>query len=155
MMFLAFLLLIALVMLLWAVEYNLPAGSKLGKNAGARVSGPLFSMSASGSVGKAITYGIWKGRPWCRVHFIPENPRTASQTNVRLAMALLVTSWQNQHVDVQALYDTYADQFNMSGFNQFIKRGMLEYIVQITSAVTPVSVAVDAVAPPGEAWTWT
>ncbi len=121
----------------------------------AKVTGPLFSMSASGSVGKAITYGIWKGRPWVRVHFTPENPKTAAQVNVRLAMTLLVAEWQKQHISVKTFWDTYADQFNMSGFNQFVKRGMLEYIVQITSAVTPVSVVVDGVAPPGEAWTWT
>ncbi|MEE8341921.1 MAG: hypothetical protein V3R52_07475 [Candidatus Neomarinimicrobiota bacterium] len=121
----------------------------------AKVTGPLFSMSASGSVGKAITYGIWKGRPWVRVHFTPENPQTAAQTNVRSAMTLLVQSWQDQHISVKTYYDTYADQFNMSGYNQFIKRGMLAYIAQITSAVAPVSVSVDAVAPPAEVWTWT
>ena len=27
----------------------------------AKVTGPLFSVSASGTVGKAFTFGIWKG----------------------------------------------------------------------------------------------
>lgn len=120
----------------------------------AKVTGPLFSMSASGSVGKAITFGIWKGRPWCRVHFTPENPRTAKQVNVRYAMTLLVTHFQTLDAAQRIIWDAFADQFNMSGYNQFVKRGMLEYISQITSAVTPVSVAWNGESPPVDTWTW-
>ena len=121
----------------------------------ARVSGPLFSMSASGSVGKAITFGTWKGRPWCRVWFKPQNPNSTNQVNVRTAMRLLVAEWQTETDARKLAYDTYAAAFNMSGFNKYISRGMDQYIVQITAAVTPASVAVDDVDPPSETWTWT
>ena len=121
----------------------------------ARVSGPLFSMSASGTVGKAITFGIWKGRPWCRVWFKPENPKTATQVNVRKAMALLVEEWQSETQARKDAYDVYAAPFGMSGFNKYVSRGMDQYVIQITTAVTPVSAAVDDVDPPGETWSWT
>jgi hypothetical protein len=121
----------------------------------ARVSGPLFSMSASGSVGKAITFGIWKGRPWCRVWFKPENPQSAKQVNVRTAMSLLVEEWQSETDARKAAYDAYAAPFGVSGFNKYISRGMAQYVTQITVDVTPVSVAVDDVNPPAETWTWT
>lgn len=119
----------------------------------ARVSGPLFSMSASGTVGKAITFGIWKGRPWCRVWFKPENPKTAKQVNVRLAMKLLVAEWQGEIEAYQLAWDAYAAPFAMSGFNKYVSRGMAAYIVQLTSANTPVSVAV-ITDPPLDVWTW-
>ena len=119
----------------------------------ARVSGPLFSMSASGTVGKAITFGTWKGRPWCRVWFKPENPNTALQVNVRYAMSLLVAYWQVV-VAAHTSWDTYADQFNMSGFNKFVSHGMAAYVSQITTAVTPVSVSLGGSADYGETWTW-
>lgn len=120
----------------------------------ARVSGPLFSMSASGSIGKAITYGIWKGRPWVRIWFKPENPQSANQTNVRYAMTLIVAHFQILDNAQKAIWDAFAAQFNMSGFNQFVKRGMLEYVSQITTAVTPVSVAWNGESPPVDTWTW-
>ena len=121
----------------------------------ARVSGPLFSMSASGTVGKAITFGIWKGRPWCRVWFKPENPNTPAQVNVRLAMKMLVAYWQEHDDAKKLIWDNYAAPFGMSGFNKFVSRGMDQYVIQLTTAVTPVSVGKDLEAPPGETWTWT
>ncbi len=112
-------------------------------------------MSASGTIGKAVTYGQWKGRQWARTHFIPENPKSAAQVNVRTAMTLIVAHFQILDAAQRATWDAYADQFNMSGFNQFVKRGLLEYVSQITTAVTPVSVAWGGVAPPADGWTWT
>jgi len=120
----------------------------------ARVSGPLFSMSASGTVGKAITFGIWKGRPWCRVWFKPENPKTAAQVNVRLAMSLIVALWQDQVDAVKDDWDAYAAPFGMSGFNKFVGSAMDEYVIQITTAVTPVSVTYSG-SSSSPVWTWT
>lgn len=119
----------------------------------ARVSGPLFSMSASGTIGKAVTYGIWKGRPWARVWFKPENPKTDKQINVRYAMELLVAAWQGELEAYQIEWNDYAAQFGMSGFNKYVGRGMDEYIVQITSDVKPASVSVSGT-PPAEVWVW-
>ena len=142
-------------MLLWLVEVKLGEKALMGKNAGAIVSGPLFSMSASGTVGKAVTYGKWKGRPWARVWFKPHTPKSSKQVNVRTAMALIVAYWQTLIVGQQADWDSYAAPFSMSGFNKLVSRAMDEYIIQITSAVTPVSVAVAGPSPPAEVWTWT
>lgn len=119
----------------------------------AKVSGPLFSMSASGSVGKAITFGKWKGRPWCRVHFIPQNPRSAKQVNVRTAMALVVESWQGQPGNVAPLWNEYADQFNMSGFNKFVGHAIDAYMLDPGIDVVPTTVSVVG-GPPNDDWTW-
>jgi len=120
----------------------------------AKVTGPLFSMSASGTIGDAVTYGTWKGQPWARVWFTPQNPKTPKQVNVRLALALLITEWQT--VVTQQQKDAYgvgAEGQKYSGFNLYVKRGMDQYIIQITSAVTPVSVSV-ASDYPSDVFTW-
>lgn len=119
----------------------------------ARVSGPLMSMSASGTVGKALTFGKWKGRAWVREWFTPENPRTPKQVNIRTALTLLIAAWQAQTAEVMATWDTYAEPFNMAGVNKFVSKGMLAYVDQLTVDVTPLSVGV-AGDPPAEVWTW-
>lgn len=119
----------------------------------ARVSGPLFSMSASGTVGKTITYGTWKGRPYVREWFKPENPQAAKQVNVRTALTLLVAYWKTLSAAGQAEWETAAEGLGMSGFNLYMKHGMDEYISQIGSDTTPTSCSYTGV-PPDEVWTW-
>lgn len=121
---------------------------------GVVLTGPMFSLSARGSLAKTLTYSIWKGIAYGKEWFIPQNPQSATQTNVRTAMALLVAEWQAHNAATKALWETYAESTGMSGFNQMIRRGMDQYVIQITTAVLPVSVSLDTVAPPGETFTW-
>lgn len=120
----------------------------------ARVKAPLFSLDASGQLGEAIVYSKWKGREYVREYTIPQNPNSPAQVNVRLAWEKLVTAWQAELPATHDLWDTFADQFKMSGFNQYIGRGMDAYVSQIGTATPPVSVSV-AGTPPTEVWTWT
>lgn len=50
----------------------------------AKVSGPLMSMSASGSVGKSIVFSIWKGVAYVRQWLKPSNPQSTDQGNARI-----------------------------------------------------------------------
>ena len=117
------------------------------------VSGPLFSMSASGTVGKAITFGTWKGTPWCRVWFKPENPQTAKQTNIRTAVKIIVAFWQAQTQGTKDDWDIYAAPFGMSGFNKFVGRAIDAYIIDPGIDVVPTGVSATG-SPPTEEWTW-
>lgn len=45
----------------------------------AKVTGPLMSLDASGSVAETITFSKWKGRNYVRQRIIPSNPQTAGQ----------------------------------------------------------------------------
>lgn len=119
----------------------------------AKVSGPLMSISASGTIGKSLTFGKWKGRPWVREWFIPENPQTPKQLNVRKALTLTIALWQTQTAEAKAVWDTYAEPFNMAGVNKFVSRAMKAYITQLTADVDPLSVTV-AGDVPAEVWTW-
>lgn len=119
----------------------------------ARVYGPLMSMDASGTVAKALTFAKWKGQNYCRQWFIPANPQSATQVNVRTAMTLLVALWQTLSGAQQGDWNTLAKGTGKSGFNVFVSRGMDEYVIQLTTAVTPTSVSYTGT-PPAEVWTW-
>lgn len=49
----------------------------------AKTIGPLFSLRASQSIGKTLTYAAWKGIPYVRTLVIPANPQSTAQTEVR------------------------------------------------------------------------
>jgi len=119
----------------------------------ARVKGPLFSLEASGTVAKTITFSQWKGRMYLRKHTLPLNPQSATQVNVRTAMTLLVAEWQGEAGAYQTIWNDFAKQFNKSGFNVYVSRGMKEYVAQVTTAVTPTGVSVTG-DPPAEVWVW-
>lgn len=63
----------------------------------AKVSGPLFSMEASGSYGGAITFAKWKGRQYSRQLVIPANPHSADQETARnrLRVTGAIQAWAN------------------------------------------------------------
>jgi hypothetical protein len=119
----------------------------------ARVTGALFSMDASGQIGKALVFSKWKGRAYCREYVVPENPETANQMNVREAFTLLIVSYQGEAAPYKLEWETYAKPFAMSGFNKYVGRGMDQYVDQIGTATQPVSVSVTGT-PPAETFVW-
>lgn len=55
----------------------------------ARVTAPLLSLDASGTVGKTATFSKWKGRNYVRLRVTPQNPQSNSQAQVRTILAAL------------------------------------------------------------------
>lgn len=55
----------------------------------AKVTGPLFSLSASGSVGKTLVFSKWIGRDYVRQLVIPANPQSDNQALARTALGSL------------------------------------------------------------------
>lgn len=49
----------------------------------AKVNAPLFGFSATGTIGKAVTFAGWKGVPYARQRVTPSNPRTTAQQSTR------------------------------------------------------------------------
>jgi len=119
----------------------------------ARVKSPLFSLDASGTIGEAIVYSQWKNRPYVREHVIPFNPKTSTQTNLRAAFTLLVNKWQVLAAGDKTNWNNFAEQFDMSGFNQFMSRGIKAYVDQLGTTAHPTVVNVTGI-PPSETWTW-
>jgi len=55
----------------------------------AKVTGPLMSLDASGTVAKTTTFSKWKGRNYVRQRVIPHNPQSAGQQLSRGYLAVL------------------------------------------------------------------
>ena len=60
----------------------------------AKITGPLLSLGASGSLAKTLTYSKWKGRLYARRHVIPANPQTVAQTLTRDIFAAMSSYWK-------------------------------------------------------------
>lgn len=126
----------------------------LRNSKGVVVTGPCFSLTARGTLAKTVTYSVWKGIAYAKEWFIPANPQSANQTNVRTAFTLLNAYWQATAVGDKALWDAGAAGMGMSGFDLYMQRGMDAYITQLGSSTTPASVVYTG-AYPAEVWTWT
>jgi len=70
----------------------------------AKVTGPLFSMSASGKLGNALVFGNWKGKNTVREWLKPANPKSSTQGDVRLIMGGLAKACAPVEVE-SAFYD--------------------------------------------------
>lgn len=68
----------------------------------ARVTGPLMSMEASGTIGKSLTFANWVGRQYVRRWTRPSNPQTQDQMNQRNAFSIIGVgvSWANKCLQI-------------------------------------------------------
>lgn len=85
----------------------------------------MFSVTASGTIGDAITYSNWKGLPYVRSRVIPANPKTVSQVSIRTLLTSGVSIWQDAGQVPAASklsWDYYASGTGMSGFNRYMKK---------------------------------
>ena len=70
----------------------------------ARVTGPLMSMEASGTIGKTLTFANWVGRQYVRRWTRPANPQTADQMDQRNAFSVVGVgvSWANKCLQINS-----------------------------------------------------
>lgn len=92
----------------------------------AKVTGPLFSLSASGQIAKSLVFMKWKGIQDVRKYVIPANPNTTLQIAQRGKFDDGVAAWHNaawNAADLAAwnLLSTVQEGV-MSGFNVFMKK---------------------------------
>jgi len=101
----------------------------------AKLRGPLMSIDARGKFADAIVFGGWKGIPWARVQFIPQNPQTDLQQALRLIFTEGVTRWQQLTPTIQGHWQVAVENkgVTMSGFNFF----MSEYITSMRAGQVP------------------
>jgi hypothetical protein len=55
----------------------------------AKVTGPLFSLDARNSIGKAVVYSFWNGVNYVRSRVIPANPKSDLQAEVRTKLGAI------------------------------------------------------------------
>lgn len=93
----------------------------------AKVTGPLLSLSASGTVADTMTFSRWKGRAYVRQRVIPTYTNTTTQANVRDLMRDLSVAWKTGatvgattiNSAYKLAFNTAASGLGISGFNLF------------------------------------
>ncbi len=89
-----------------------------------KVSGPMMSLGASGTLADTITFATWKGRPYVRERVIPSNPQSGAQTGRRSMFKFTTQNWTNLSAPKKATWQDLADQIVASPFNAFIRQNM-------------------------------
>lgn len=109
----------------------------------ARVTGPLMSFDASGTVAGAIVFSKWRGRNYVRRHAVPANPRSVAQVAARSIIAFLGSQWASLSGANQATWEPAAESEKISAFNQYIKYNARNWRDQMAPcmAFPPVRVA--------------
>lgn len=104
----------------------------------AKVTGPFYSISASGTIAKALTAATWKGIAVMREWFRPQNPNTAGQQWIRLIFSQGINAYHFTLTPTQiAGWEAGALRTGkvMSGFNYH----QSEYIAAMTAGTTPLT----------------
>ena len=88
----------------------------------AKATGPLFSLEASGSIAKTITYGKNLAGAWVRFAFKKAYTRTTGQDILRSAFSLAMAIWGDKKKEEQFLW--YLALKNYKAYS----RGVIDYI---------------------------
>jgi len=84
-----------------------------------------MSLSASGSIGDAITFSSWKGRAYVRSLVKPANPKSGGQVGVRAAFKFLSQNWVDLTAPDKASWEDLADAASVAPFNSYMKTNLL------------------------------
>lgn len=91
----------------------------------AKITGPLLSLDASGSVAGTLVFSRWKGIQYARQRVIPTYRRTDDQAAIRDIIKDASQAWRNEDSPIDAsykeAYDLAASGQAYSGFNLFIR----------------------------------
>ena len=83
----------------------------------AKVTGPLFSIDASGKLADSIVFSKWRGINTVRQWAKPANPNTAGQQAVRIAFSDTVDDYHTITGDDKGAWSLRAAGKPLSGFN--------------------------------------
>lgn len=92
----------------------------------AKITGPLMSLGASGSLAKTLVASKWKGRPYMRQHVVPANPQSAAQSTTRNTFANASEMWKLGGPLLVAPWNRFASGQVLSGRNAFQGRFVLD-----------------------------
>lgn len=86
-----------------------------------KVTAPLLSFGASGTIAKTQVYASWKGRPYARRYSVPSNPNTAEQQETRGVFRFLNNVWKYMPTAAVAAWVLYGANNRFTDRNGFIK----------------------------------
>ncbi len=86
----------------------------------AKITAPLLSFGARGSIAKTAVYSAWRGVNYARQHVIPANPQTTAQQTVRKTFALLREMYKIAPPILSAPWVAFATGRPFTGMNAYI-----------------------------------
>lgn len=89
-----------------------------------KVTAPLLSFDASGTIAKSVTFAKWRGVNYARQRVIPANPDSVDQQATRGTFAWLNNLWRYMPAVVQESWTAYASGQPMTNRNAFIKQNL-------------------------------
>ena len=92
-----------------------------------KLTGPMFSVTASGKFAKCIVFSIWKGIAYARMLVTPANPQTDSQMSFRNMMTFLSQVWASLTAGNKATWEDPAETNGYSPFNAFCSGNMTRW----------------------------
>jgi len=92
-----------------------------------KVLAPALSLEASGSLGGALVFATWKGRPYVRTLVKPSNPKSEMQVGIRAMMKYLGQHWSTIKIADEHYWQELAENANISTFNAYIKQNMSQW----------------------------
>jgi hypothetical protein len=86
-----------------------------------------MSLDASGSLGGAVVFSKWKGRPYVRSLVIPHNPKSGGQVGVRAMFQFLTQKWAALTAGNKATWEDRAAATNISPFNAYVAHNQFRW----------------------------
>jgi len=90
----------------------------------AKLTGPMFGLTARGKLANTLVYSNWKGVPYTRKWLVPANPNTSAQQAQRGYLASALADWHaiSWGTGDKPAYDRWAAYGSkpMSGFNKYV-----------------------------------
>ncbi len=90
----------------------------------AKVTGPLLSLGATGTIAKIQTYAKWRGVPYVRRHVVPANPKSTAQVLTRDIFTALGVRWKQGGPLMRAPWDRFAVGQQFLGVNQYLGKNI-------------------------------
>ena len=111
----------------------------------AKVTGPLLSLGAGGSIAKTQVYSKWRGVPYVRQHVIPANPDTTDQQLTRNIFSTMNVMWKISPAGVQAPWLLYATGQPFVGRNAWLAKN----VKQLYNKAAPLASMATMIGSPG------
>jgi hypothetical protein len=90
----------------------------------AKISAPLLSLGARGSIGGALTFAAWRGVAYVRQLVTPANPRSTAQVLTRDIFTNMGLRWKQGGVLMRAPWDRYAVGQKFVGRNAYMGQNL-------------------------------
>lgn len=117
----------------------------------ARLTAPLLSLGASGSIAKALVFASWKGIDYARVWVTPANPKSTKQQEVRGIFSTLNEMWKRMPLLARAPWTADVAGLPLTDRNRHIQLNVPVLIDETTLDLLVMSVAQGMALPPENA----